>query len=362
MFRLLLPAYFIFSSLLAQERIEVVQNFTSNPTDSSLFDGWFLPVKQSLKEQGIDIVTTDLEEHSTLLKRDEWGKYVLKIQRLFGKDIKHIAPDKDLRALVFYNMPWFAQQLKLNKLPSDKLIMFMWEPPTVQPQLYKGRVKKLFHKIYTWDDDLVDNKQYFKFYYPVMFPMLEHLPSFEEKKLVTFISANKTSKHPNELYTERENVIKYFETLDSNDFEFYGLGWAPKGYKTYRGEIPNKLDVLKNYRFAFCYENIRDLNGYVTEKIFDCFAAGCVPIYWGASNIDHYIPKTCYIDRRDFCSNEEVYTFIKQMPKETYESYLTHIRQFLQSDQAKLFTMDQFVKTFNEAVSKLPSEREDKGR
>lgn len=29
---------------------------------------------------------------------------------------------------------------------------------------------------------------------------------------------------------------------------------------------------------------------YVTEKVYDAFVAGCVPIYWGAANIAHFIP------------------------------------------------------------------------
>lgn len=35
--------------------------------------------------------------------------------------------------------------------------------------------------------------------------------------------------------------------------------------------------------------NTRD---YVTEKVYDALAAGCVPIYMGAANIASYIPQT----------------------------------------------------------------------
>ena len=47
----------------------------------------------------------------------------------------------------------------------------------------------------------------------------------------------------------------------------------------------------------------------VSEKIFDCFAAGNVPIYWGASNVTDYIPEDCFIDMRSFSSFEELYQF-----------------------------------------------------
>lgn len=44
-----------------------------------------------------------------------------------------------------------------------------------------------------------------------------------------------------------------------------------------------KVDYLKNFKFNLCPEN-SDSRGYVTEKIFDSFLAGCIPIYWGSGN------------------------------------------------------------------------------
>lgn len=29
---------------------------------------------------------------------------------------------------------------------------------------------------------------------------------------------------------------------------------------------------------------------YVTEKVYDALTAGCIPTYWGASNVADYIP------------------------------------------------------------------------
>ena len=61
------------------------------------------------------------------------------------------------------------------------------------------------------------------------------------------------------------------------------------------------------------YENIKGLNGYITEKIFDAFVAGNVPIYWGASDINEYIPDNCFIDRRNFINHEQMYKFLINM-------------------------------------------------
>ena len=42
-----------------------------------------------------------------------------------------------------------------------------------------------------------------------------------------------------------------------------------------------KEDFLSNYRFCICPENSLG-DGYITEKVFESIASGCIPIYWGA--------------------------------------------------------------------------------
>lgn len=45
----------------------------------------------------------------------------------------------------------------------------------------------------------------------------------------------------------------------------------------------NKINFIKQFIFNICPEN-SDYPGYVTEKIFQAFEAGCIPIYWGSEN------------------------------------------------------------------------------
>lgn len=45
----------------------------------------------------------------------------------------------------------------------------------------------------------------------------------------------------------------------------------------------NKLVYLKQFAFNICPEN-SNAEGYVTEKVFEAIAAGCIPIYWGSNN------------------------------------------------------------------------------
>lgn len=257
-----------------------------------------------------------------------------------------ITPVQDsIKRYLIFNILYEIPELEM--CDPEKKVLFMMEPIRIpmEKALKYGRV-------YTWDDDMIDNKKYFKFYFPDMLPMDEQdLIAFESKKLSTMIVRNWHPEH-------RRSIVAFFSTLPKGEFEFYGSPFPKLLYsKYYKGRIPGlncgreKINILKNYRFCFCFENTTDLRGYITEKIFPCFAAGCVPIYWGAPNVDEYIPKECYIDYRNFQSNEELYMFIKTMPEEVYVKYLDHIRLFLESDQAKLFSPQAFAQILLDAVN-----------
>jgi len=252
---------------------------------------------------------------------------------------------KTMKKIIFCNIPWWLPDWKekLALLPPERLILITYEPPAVLPEMFSEEVLARFGKVITWNDDLVDNVKFFKFNYPVLYGMIDGTPPFSQKKLLTQISGNKTSTHENELYTKRLNVIRYFEKDSSNDFDFYGYGWQDLNYKNYKGAPGDKIGTLKNYKFAICYENIHSIRGYITEKIFDCFCAGVVPIYWGASNVTDYIPQQCFIDRKSIPPFKNLVKYIRNMKEEKYNMYLDFIRIYLKSEQAQQFSHEAFA-------------------
>ena len=48
--------------------------------------------------------------------------------------------------------------------------------------------------------------------------------------------------------------------------------------------VADKHEWLQNYKFNLCFENAI-FPGYLTEKLFDAYNAGCVPIYWGDTSL-----------------------------------------------------------------------------
>ena len=247
---------------------------------------------------------------------------------------------------------------------TNQLALFLWEPPSRCPENWKTDVYSQFSTIFSWNDNLVDGIHIHKFCLPIpeYVPQVERV-NFSRKKLLVNISTNKFSTHPHELYSARRDAIRYFEKTMPNDFDLYGVGWDGSGvnlrskwrlsksnrastpYTSYRGTVRHKWEVFPRYKFALCYENVRNQPGLITEKIFDCMRADCVPIYWGAPNVTEYVDPAAFIDRRDFKSNEELAEYISGISENQYEQFSDAIATYLASERFKAFLSPAFVQT-----------------
>jgi alpha(1,3/1,4) fucosyltransferase len=267
--------------------------------------------------------------------------------------------------LLFFDFPKkYTSILKCHKNIDKYLVIFESEPMYSIP--WKKELHSSFNKIFTWNDELIDNNKYIKYYWPNKIPGNLEYNLQEKSGFCCMITANKSRSHALELYSEREKAIRWFEQNHTEEFDLYGMDWdkycfkgalsilnsfdilgkIPKTqYPSYKGPVKSKREVLRKYKFSICYENMRDIPGYITEKIFDCFFGGCVPVYWGAPNIAEQIPSDTFIDRRKFGSYEELYAYLKNMPNDQYLAYLKAIRNFVQSDKIYPFSAQCFVET-----------------
>ena len=237
----------------------------------------------------------------------------------------------------------------------NRCIYIPFEPPVVQPlhtQVMLKVISGFIPNILTWQDNLVNKSNFHKYYFPVNKVKVDvSTTSYKQQKLITTIVGNKFSTIQDELYSERRKLITYLDKYHSADFDFYGTGWHVADYNCYQGMVDNKFDVLAKYKFCICYENQKNINGLISEKIFDAFNAGVVPIFWGAENITEQIPENTFIDRRKFSTDEGLVSFLKEMKETTYNEYLANIASFCQSNASQLFTAIQFAKSVNTVVT-----------
>lgn len=179
---------------------------------------------------------------------------------------------------------------------------------------------------------------------------------YVEKKFICSIFANKPSDAPGSLFRERIRAVDFF-CRQSHGIDLYGVGWEasvfPFVHSAYRGRCASKIAVQQQYKFSIAYENVDNQPGLITEKIFDCFRAGTVPIYLGAPNIEAYIPNGCFIDFRSFTGYMQLYEYLINMPENEYQKYLDTAKEFIDDRQYYQFTSMNYAEVVTRQVKVL---------
>lgn len=168
-----------------------------------------------------------------------------------------------------------------------------------------------------------------------------------------------------DLYHERMEAIRYF--AEQPGFHLYGIGWdrpivgfSNRRYqraaqRAYAGPIGMgvqcKRQLMTGYKFAICFENCV-FPGYITEKIFDCFIAGCIPVYFGAPDITDFVPAETFIDFRRFTSFAELDSYMTNITEAEAKRYFESAREFLVSKAFDQFHVDTLVQTMTQILEK----------
>jgi hypothetical protein len=299
------------------------------------------------------------------LLREEFGK----------KGVEINTADVNTKHPVDFEIHFEGRILHPGKVPRFLVAL---ENPFINPLNADAKYFAGFRRVFTWNTGFAHLPNVREVCYPSHF-VIPRWPGYEGREIFScLINANKRFKVelPNDLYVERVSVIRWYERNAPRHFELYGLGWnKPRhessvagrmkrraqrlatqlfGYRPFRswkGELADKSSVLLRAKFAYCYENIYGLSGYVTEKIFDSLMNGCVPVYWGADDIGSRIPPDCFIDRRDFRDTEAVHAHLLSMSAKEYAQKQQAIREFLGSKSAEKYSSESFVRTIVEGVT-----------
>lgn len=313
--------------------------------------------------------------------RDNIFDRFIKLKHEFALHDYDLSTD-DINSILDADIIIYANNMP-NILPRKENIhksyLILSESQFIRPDNYDLEKHQYFKRVFTWRDDLVDNKKYFKLNYAHLFPGQINKNLDKKTKLCTLIAGNKKPRYLKnlDLYAHREKAIRWFEQNHPEDFDLYGVGWdkyyfrGPKlvrvfnripwfaklymklvqqGYPSYKGVVDNKKTTMESYKYSICYENARDIPGYITEKIFDSFFAGCIPVYWGANNVTDFIPENCFIDKREFSSYEDLYKYMLQMSDKDYLNYIDNIQAYLNSIQAFPYKSEGFVQTLVKVI------------
>jgi hypothetical protein len=256
---------------------------------------------------------------------------------------------EDIDLLICLDRPSPHNTIINSILANPRIIKYLvtYENPMIYPGNWASDFHDKFSRIYTWNDDLVDNRKYFKINYATQIQekmsLVVSQKEFDKRKLCGMICGAKYINHPNSIYQLRINIINWFQQNATNEFDLWGQGWGKFNLPCYHGETANKLVTGNGYKFLFTLENAKGYSGYISEKIFDGFISGSVPVYLGAPNVTSHIPKNTFIALDDFDSLEKLVIFINSISYESYCEYLKNIDVFLNSAQFEQFSIRYFT-------------------
>lgn len=306
----------------------------------------------------------------------------------------YLPKEKNGSMNIYISMGILSNYKKIAEERNDVILSayFAMECPIVEPKMYRKLrdAQHYFKRIYTWSDSKTLEKFIGEDIKCESFCWMQSFEDVHEeiwqntdRKFLVMINANKLPRlYCQELYTERIRAVEFFS--QTNEIDLYGKGWdgpsirvgktwvpytlkylqfelkkkwhqirptplLQAAQKVYRGVADSKSKTLGKYKFALCFENAI-LNGLITEKIFDCFFAGTVPVYWGAPDIENYIPTNCFIDMRNFSNYGELRSFLKSLTKNEIQEYKANARKFLKSPEFYPFSKTAFAELFDRII------------
>lgn len=284
----------------------------------------------------------------------------------------------DVVAVIFYDIPDNINSLisNINSLKNIKKFLIVEECKDLRPLNWNPEIHKMFDTIFTWSNELISqNKKYKKIFLTNLNKNSNHYKniSYNDKKII-LLNSNKYLNSKNELYSLRRKIIEYAQIHNINKFKLYGNDWNRNTFKMnkwysflnskrfnflfktekykniYKGRADDKDEIMSEFDFAFCFENIKNTEDYVTEKITDAMISGSIPIYYGCPNIYDYFPKNTFINFEEFNSIDDCFSYLKNMSKKSVLNYKYNIKEFLESNESNIFTGDHFAKTISDEI------------
>ena len=301
--------------------------------------------------------------------------YVLKFKRWaeanLGVEVHTVdyflAQPERVQKVIYFDYGWryWLRDPFLRHIPREKRVLVIVEPTATNISLFAVPwFRNMFGTVLTWDERLLARHREYR---PINVPVGAEPSNYREnrfpeqdfaaRRLLVAINGKHSNRFSNNTYKFRERAFRACAELLPDDFDLYGRGWDAST-PCYRGMVPasyawdwdGKVATLARYRFALCFENGFNQPGYVSEKAIDCFCARTIPVYYGASGVERYIPRECFIDLRDIGGFPRLAEVLRSMTAATYARYIEAIEAFMHSERIGFFSTEHFNRTIANAL------------
>ncbi len=261
--------------------------------------------------------------------------------------------------------------------PGVPLYCYDYEHPHVRGINASARLLARYRRVWTWNQQLVEAHGFEPLEIPNDLTPRPVAPFGERELFCVMIAKNKEMRRASNisLYQERLRLIRGFEQHLPAQFSLYGKAWdipavgpgfggrvvkllqqwrhrrsGERPFPSWEGVVQSKDEVLARAKFALCYENLRGGRGYVTEKLFDCWTNGCVPVYVGASDIAERVPAACYIDGDRYATVPALIECLQGIDETEFAHRQRAIEAYLRSDAGQRHDQAHFCRTLVDGI------------
>lgn len=128
------------------------------------------------------------------------------------------------------------------------------------------------------------------------------------------------------------------------------------GYILERGDgaVAAKMKFLNDYKFNICFEN-SSYAGYATEKLYEAYMFGTVPIYWGSPTIDCDFNTKAFLNWHDYQDDDafmEAIIEVDTKPELYEQMYMEPLFHSWKEPYNKYLDMNRFRIWFKKNVYK----------
>lgn len=128
------------------------------------------------------------------------------------------------------------------------------------------------------------------------------------------------------------------------------------GYILQRGDgaVQAKMKFLNDYKFNLCFEN-SSYAGYTTEKLYEAYMFGTVPIYWGSTTIETDFNPKAFLNWHDYQDDDafmQAIIDVDTKPELYEEMYLQPLFNSWKEPYNKYMDMNRFRRWFSKNVYK----------
>jgi hypothetical protein len=170
-------------------------------------------------------------------------------------------------------------------------------------------------------------------------------------KFCSFVVKNGSCQKRNNFF----HRLNEYKRVDSAGPLFNNVGYVlPRGDDS----ISSKMNFLNNYKFNLCFEN-SSYPGYTTEKLYEAYMFGTVPIYWGSTTIECDFNPKAFLNWHDYQDDDaffEAIVKVDQSPELYEQMYMESLFHNWKEPYNKYMDMDRFRSWFKKNVYQKKNE------